>query len=85
MFAPEASSSVTQSTPEHSKNELTRKEDEMEADKKEEGEVVPEWTDDESDGKTVTGEPATPSTASSGWDTFWSEVSHAWRKEMDRG
>lgn len=38
-------------------------------------EIVPEWTDDESDGKTVTGVPATPSTASSGWDTFWSEIS----------
>lgn len=31
--------------------------------------------DSDSDGRTVTGIPATPSTASSGWDTFWSEVS----------
>lgn len=31
--------------------------------------------DDDSDGRTVTGIPATPSTASSGRDTFWSEVS----------
>jgi hypothetical protein len=29
----------------------------------------------ESDGKTITGIPATPSTANSDWDNFWSEVS----------
>lgn len=28
-----------------------------------------------SDGRTITGIPATPSTANSGWDNFWSEVS----------
>lgn len=38
-------------------------------------EMMLEWTDDDSDGRTVTGIPATPSTASSGWDAFWSEVS----------
>jgi hypothetical protein len=29
----------------------------------------------ESDGRTITGIPATPSTANSDWDNFWSEVS----------
>lgn len=38
-------------------------------------EMVFDETDEDSDGRTVTGIPATPSTASSGWDTFWSEVS----------
>ena len=32
----------------------------------------------ESDGKTVTGIPATPSTANSDWDNFWSEVSQSY-------
>jgi hypothetical protein len=33
--------------------------------------------DNDSDCRTITGIPATPSTASSGWDNFWSEVSYS--------
>jgi hypothetical protein len=33
-----------------------------------------EWGSDDSDCRTITGIPATPSTASSDWDNFWSEV-----------
>jgi hypothetical protein len=32
-------------------------------------------SDDDSDCRTITGIPATPSTVNSGWDNFWSEVS----------
>ena len=49
-------------------NREEEKEDESE-------EMVVDDPDDDSDRRTVTGIPATPSTASSGWSTFWSEVS----------
>lgn len=38
--------------------------------------------ENDSDCRTITGIPATPSTASSGWDNFWSEVSYSLYPDM---